>query len=94
MNLTHHFERSKNPYKSLRIGSGRARKMFWVSMGAGARMDDEKVRVMIKHWQHKGVPPSGVYPLMEMANGGQQFVEPRDLSGELIEWNEKFYKLP
>jgi len=88
------FERAKNPYKSLRIGSGRARKIFWVSMGAGARMDEEKVLVMIKHWQHTKNHPNGVYPLVEMDNGGQQFVEPRDLSGILIEWNGKTYQLP
>lgn len=88
------FERSKNPYKSLRIGSGRALKIHWINLGAGVRMDDERVLVVLKHWQHTKTAPGGIYPLVERNDGTQQFVEPIDLSGELIEWNEKIYRLP
>lgn len=88
------FERNKDPYKSLRIGSGRAIKMFWVSMGAGARMADEKVVEMLRHWINGKQFPEGVYPLIEREDGAQCFIEPRDLSGELIEFNKKFYQLP
>ncbi len=89
-----YFERGKDPHKALRIGTGRARKMFWVSMGAGARMNSEAVLAMIKHWQHTKTAPGGVYPLCENDTGGQSFYEPIDLSEELIEWKGNFYQLP
>lgn len=88
------FERGKKPYKALQIGSGRALKMHWVSMGAGAQMKDEAVAAMIRHWCQTKTAPGGVYPLMEGRDGKEHFVEPIDLSGELIEWQGKFYEIP
>ena len=88
------FERGKPPYKALRIGTGRAMEMFWVSMGAGARMNDEAVLGMLRHWINTKTAPRGVYPLMEREDGAQHFVEPIDLSGTLIEWKGHFYEIP
>ena len=88
------FEKSKNPYKALRIGSGRAIKMLWVSMGAGAKMDDKKVLAMIKRWQSTQILPYGVWPLIKRHDGVEQFVETIYLQGELIEWNNQTYQLP
>ena len=86
------FERGKSPKEAMRIG--RAIKMLWVSMGAGASMKDESVVAMIMHWQKTGTAPSGVYPNIERLDGTRSFVEPIELSGELIEWNGNLYQLP
>lgn len=88
------FERGLDPHKALRIGSGRAIKMLWVSMGAGAAMNDESVIATIRHWQKTGTAPSGVYPNIERRDGARSFVEPIELSGELIEWEGNYYQLP
>ena len=88
------FERGKTPHKALRIGTGRAKKILWVSMGAGAEMKEEAVTAMIKHWQKTKTAPSGVFPLMERDDKDQRFVETSDLSGELIEWKGNFYEIP
>ena len=89
------FERHKNPYKSLRIGSGRAKRLFLVSMGGGARMDDKGIIAMIKHWQHTKTAPDGMYLLVERNDETKHFVKPINFaSGELIEWKEKTYLLP
>jgi len=88
------FERNIDPYKKLRIGNGRAHKILWFSMGAGAELDKEKVIPMIKHWQQTNSIPRGIYPLIERPDGTKQFVETEELIGELIEWNGKYYQLP
>lgn len=88
------FERNKESYRSLRIGSGRSLKILWVSMGAGARMSDDKVEGMLKYWISTNSIPSGVYPLVRREDGTEQFVETIDLIGELIEWGGGFYQIP
>ncbi len=88
------FERGKDPHRQLRIGNGRAKKMFWVSMGGGFKMSDESVLAMIKHWQQEGVAPDGIYLLIEKDDNKDSFVHPSELSGELIEWKNQYYQLP
>jgi len=88
------FERNGDPYKKLRIGNGRAHKILWFSMGAGAQLDEEKIVPMIIHWQRRNAVPRGVYPFIERPDGTQLFVETDDLVGELIEWKGNYYQLP
>lgn len=87
------FEKSSDPYKSLRIGSGRAIKVLWISMGAGARMKDDMVATLFKRWEKYKNRPLGVYPVIKELSNTERFVETDELEGELIEWEGKIYRL-
>ena len=88
------FERNKKPYDALRIGSGRAINVIWVSMGAGAKMKHDQVALMFLRWEmQKDRIPGGVYPLIREQSGTERFVETTDLVGELIKYSDTYYQL-
>lgn len=88
------FERGKESYRSLRIGSGRAIDVIWISMGGGAKMKHEQVVLMFVKWEmEKDTIPRGVYPLIKENSGIERFVETTDLIGELIKYRDNYYQL-
>jgi hypothetical protein len=87
------FEKNDNPFKSLKIGSGRFIKVLWVSKGGCVDLGPFLTREMFTKWELDKNIPRGVYPLIEISPGQKRFVETEKLAGELIEYNKIQYQL-
>lgn len=83
------------PYKKLRIGEGRFRKLFAISIGGASYLSPEAVHsVLDLIHESKKWPRDTLYFNVERDDGARHFVEPKELAGELLDYFGDYYQMP